>query len=121
MHDSYVPRVGVGVLLVDELDRVLLTLRNRPPEAGCWSIVGGKLDFLETLEECAAREAREEVGVEVSIQSLLCVTDHCPRRKTSTGFPRRTSRKFEPAKPSTANRKRPRMSGGLRWIASLPI
>jgi len=77
MHEPCVPRVGVGVLLVDELDRVLLTLRNRPPEAGCWSIVGGKLDFLETLEECAAREAREEVGVEVSIQSLLCVTDHC--------------------------------------------
>ena len=77
MYEPCVPRVGVGVLLVDELDRVLLTLRNRPPEAGCWSIVGGKLDFLETLEECAAREAREEVGVEVSIQSLLCVTDHC--------------------------------------------
>jgi ADP-ribose pyrophosphatase len=77
MGDSCIPRVGVGVLLVDELGRVLLTLRNRPPEAGCWSIVGGKLDFLETLEECAAREAREEVGVEVAIQSLLCVTDHC--------------------------------------------
>ena len=77
MHDSHIPRVGVGILLVDELDRVLLTLRNRPPEAGCWSIVGGKLDFLETLEECATREAREEVGVEVSIQRLLCVTDHC--------------------------------------------
>jgi len=77
MPDSCVPRVGVGVLQVDELDRVLLTLRNRPPEAGYWSIVGGKLDFLETLEECAAREAREEVGIEVAIQSLLCVTDHC--------------------------------------------
>jgi 8-oxo-dGTP diphosphatase len=77
MGESCIPRVGVGVLLVDELNRVLLTLRNRPPEAGCWSIVGGKLNFLETLEECAAREAREEVGVEVSIQSLLCVTDHC--------------------------------------------
>src|SRR5882757_3890231 len=77
MPESSVPRVGVGVLLVDDLDRVLLTLRNRPPEAGCWSIVGGKLDFLETLEECAAREAREEVGVEGSIQSLHCVTDHC--------------------------------------------
>jgi len=77
MSDSRVPRVGVGVLLVDERNRVLLTLRTRPPEAGFWSIVGGKLDFLETLEECATREAREEVGVEVSIQSLLCVTDHC--------------------------------------------
>ncbi|HET7108090.1 MAG TPA: NUDIX domain-containing protein [Candidatus Acidoferrum sp.] len=77
MSNSCVPRVGVGVLLVDERNRVLLTLRNRPPEAGCWSIVGGKLDFLETLEKCASREAREELGVEVSIESLLCVTDHC--------------------------------------------
>lgn len=70
------PRVGVGVLLIDEASRVLLTLRNLPPEAGCWSIVGGKLDFLETLEQCAAREALEEVGVEIAIDGLLCVTDH---------------------------------------------
>ena len=40
-----IPRVGVGVLVVDTQKRVLLTLRNRPPEAGCWSIVGGKLIF----------------------------------------------------------------------------
>ncbi len=77
MAKPRVPRVGVGILLVDAQGRVLLTLRSRPPEAGHWSIVGGKLDFLETLEECAVREAREEVGVDVAIQSLLCVTDHC--------------------------------------------
>jgi 8-oxo-dGTP diphosphatase len=71
------PRVGVGVLLTDNRGRVLLTLRKHPPEAGCWSIVGGKVDFLETLEQCAIREAREEVGVEISLRSLLCVTDHC--------------------------------------------
>ena len=71
------PRVGVGVLLTDSHGRVLLTLRKRPPEAGCWSIVGGKVDFLETLEQCAIREAREEVGLEISLRSLLCVTDHC--------------------------------------------
>jgi 8-oxo-dGTP diphosphatase len=64
------------VLLTDALGRVLLTLRKRPPEAGCWSIVGGKLDFLEPLQECAIREAREEVGVEIAIERLLCVTDH---------------------------------------------
>ena len=71
-----VPRVGVGVLLVDHHQRVLLTLRLLPPEAGCWSIVGGKLDYLESLEQCAIREAREEVGVDIAIQSLLCVTEH---------------------------------------------
>jgi 8-oxo-dGTP diphosphatase len=70
------PRVGVGILLVDESGRLLLTLRSRPPEAGCWSIVGGKLDFLETLEQCAVRETLEEVGAAISIDSLLCVTDH---------------------------------------------
>jgi 8-oxo-dGTP diphosphatase len=76
MQTANQPKVGVGVLLIDESGRLLLTLRRRPPEAGCWSIVGGKLDYLETLEECAAREALEEVGVTISIESLLCVTDH---------------------------------------------
>jgi 8-oxo-dGTP diphosphatase len=70
------PKVGAGILLVDESGRLLLTLRRRPPEAGCWSIVGGKLDYLETLEQCAIREALEEVGAAISIESLLCVTDH---------------------------------------------
>jgi ADP-ribose pyrophosphatase len=73
---SPIPKVGVGVLLIDPGGRVLLTLRNLPPEAGCWSIVGGKLDFLESLEACAIREAREEVGLEISIERLLCVTNH---------------------------------------------
>jgi len=71
-----VPRVGVGVLLIDSRNRVLLTLRKRAPEAGCWSIVGGKVDFLENLEQCAVREAREEAGVDVELIRLLCVTDH---------------------------------------------
>jgi 8-oxo-dGTP diphosphatase len=69
------PRVGVGVMLIDDEQRVLLTLRRRAPEAGCWSIFRGKLDFLEKLSECAVREAREEAGVEVELARLLCVTD----------------------------------------------
>jgi 8-oxo-dGTP diphosphatase len=71
-----IPRVGVGVILLDSHSHVLLTLRILPPEAGCWSILGGKLDYLESLEHCAIREAREEAGVEIAIESLLCVTEH---------------------------------------------
>jgi len=70
------PRVGVGVLILDRRSRALLTLRKLPPEAGFWSIVGGKLEYLETLHDCALREALEEVGVTISIEGLLCVTDH---------------------------------------------
>jgi 8-oxo-dGTP diphosphatase len=76
MESGTYPRAGVGVLLVDQLGRVLLTLRKFSPEADCWSIVGGKLEFLESLEECAIREAREEAGLEIAIERLLCVTDH---------------------------------------------
>jgi 8-oxo-dGTP diphosphatase len=72
-----VPKVGVGVLILNDAGQVLLTLRKRPPEAGHWSIVGGKVDFLETLEHCAIREAREEVGLQIALVGLLCVTDHC--------------------------------------------
>jgi 8-oxo-dGTP diphosphatase len=76
IHAIPLPRVGVGVLILDHRSRALLTLRKLPPEAGSWSIVGGKLEYLETLHDCAVREAFEEVGVIVSIESLLCVTDH---------------------------------------------
>jgi 8-oxo-dGTP diphosphatase len=76
-HEAGCPKVGVGVLLTDRHGRVLLTLRKRAPEAGAWSIVGGKLDYFEPLETCAIREALEEVGVEIVVERLLCVTDHC--------------------------------------------
>jgi NADH pyrophosphatase NudC (nudix superfamily) len=72
------PRVGVGVLIVDESNRVLLTLRLRAPEAGCWSIVGGKLDYLETLESCAIREARGNATVRHRSRSAA--------RKPALGF-----------------------------------
>ncbi|MFC6591642.1 NUDIX domain-containing protein [Deinococcus lacus] len=76
MKPPNVPRVGVGALIVNSRQEVLLTLRKRAPEAGCWSITGGKVEFMETLEETAVREAKEESGLDVTIERLLCVTDH---------------------------------------------
>ena len=63
-------------MVVDDSNRVLLTLRRRPPEVGAWSILGGRVEPFERLLDCAIREAREEAGVTVEIQRLLCVTDH---------------------------------------------
>ena len=70
------PRVGAGVMIVDGANRVLLTLRRNPPEAGSWSIVGGRVELFERLEACAVREAREEAAIDIVIERLLCVTDH---------------------------------------------
>jgi ADP-ribose pyrophosphatase len=69
------PKVGVGGVILQD-GKVLLLLRKRPPEAGFWSLPGGRVEFMERVEDAAVRELREELGIEVEIESLLCVTDH---------------------------------------------
>ena len=58
------PQVGTALIITKD-DKVLLMKRKGPHGTGTWSTPGGHLDFRETLEGCAAREAKEEVGVEV--------------------------------------------------------
>jgi ADP-ribose pyrophosphatase YjhB (NUDIX family) len=58
-------------------DRKLLLIRRaRPPEAGCWSLPGGKVDLWERTEAAARREIAEEIGIALGALSLLCVVDY---------------------------------------------
>ena len=75
MKDMY-PRVGVGAFILNDKNHLLLILRNNPPEAGYWSIPGGKVEFMEKLEDAIIREIREEIGLNIKLEKLLCVTDH---------------------------------------------
>ena len=107
------PRVGAGVLLVDEHERVLLTLRKAAPEAGCWSILGGKVDFLETVKDCAIREAYEESGVRIAIERLLCITDHLlPAENQHWVSPSYLARIVE----GEAYNREPHKSEDVRWF-----
>jgi 8-oxo-dGTP diphosphatase len=68
------PQVGTAMIITNG-DKVLLMKRKGPHGHGTWSTPGGHLDFGETLEGCAAREAREEVGVDVFDVRFRCVTN----------------------------------------------
>ncbi|MGN7312448.1 NUDIX domain-containing protein [Alkalicoccobacillus gibsonii] len=70
------PSVGVGALILDHDMNILLVKRKKPPEAGCWSLPGGKVDYMETVEDAVIREIKEELNIEITIKKLLCVTDH---------------------------------------------
>jgi 8-oxo-dGTP diphosphatase len=60
--NSNLPQVGVGVLVIrDHL--LLLGKRISSHGAGTWAAPGGRLEFGETLEDCARRELREETGL----------------------------------------------------------
>ena len=68
------PLVGVGAVVV-EGERVVLVRRGAEPMAGEWSIPGGLLELGETLRAGAAREAREETGLQVEAGEVLEVLD----------------------------------------------
>lgn len=54
-------------------DRILLVRRAIEPGRGKWVYPGGFVDLGESPERAAVREAREEAGVEVEIESLVGV------------------------------------------------
>ncbi|WP_313802313.1 NUDIX domain-containing protein [Cytobacillus sp.] len=76
MEKEKLPMVGVGAVILDENNRILLVLRKKKPEAGCWSLPGGKVDYMETIEDAVIREIKEELGIDIEISRLLCVTNH---------------------------------------------
>lgn len=70
--DSPISGVGVVVLRGNE---VLMIRRGREPRIGQWSIPGGKQELGETWRETAAREVREETGVEIEVIGVVDVVD----------------------------------------------
>lgn len=58
------PQVGTAMIITRD-NKVLLMKRKGTHGHGTWSTPGGHLDFGETPEQCAAREAKEEVGLDV--------------------------------------------------------
>jgi ADP-ribose pyrophosphatase YjhB (NUDIX family) len=61
-------------------DDLLLIQRNRPPSEGLWTLPGGRLEPGETPEQCAIREAKEELGLDVYGLRPLIVLRHGPYR-----------------------------------------
>ena len=72
------PFVAVGTIVVRD-GRVLLAQRGKDPSYGLWSLPGGAVDLGEPLKSAAARETREECGIEVEITDVLEVVERMVR------------------------------------------
>lgn len=66
------PAPAAGVLLVKD-GEVLLVKRRFEPRAGAWCIPAGFMEYGESPEHCAVREAREETGLSVRLTGLFGV------------------------------------------------
>jgi len=76
----------VAADIITEIDgRIVLIERKNFPEG--FAIPGGFVDFGETVEAAAIREAKEEISLDVEIRTLLGVysrPDRDPRGQTIT-------------------------------------
>lgn len=68
--DNNIVKVGVGVFVMKE-GKVLLGKRKLSHGEGEYETPGGHLEYMESFEDCAKREVREEVGIEITNIRLL--------------------------------------------------
>jgi 8-oxo-dGTP diphosphatase len=64
------PKLTVDSWIRDRNGRVLLIRRGRPPFQGHWGLPGGFCEWMESTEECCARETLEETGLRVRVGQL---------------------------------------------------
>lgn len=75
LKKSILPRVGVGVLIFNPKGQLLLGKRKNSHGEGTWAPPGGHLEYGESLEECAIREAKEETGLNLSSLAFYGLTN----------------------------------------------
>lgn len=81
-------RVGIGVMVLRD-GMVLLGKRKGAHGEGEYAFPGGHLEYMESYEECARRETREETGLEIEnlvFQYLANVKDFPPRHYVHIGM-----------------------------------
>jgi ADP-ribose pyrophosphatase YjhB (NUDIX family) len=102
------------VFVTDDKDRVLLIRRT---DNGLWALPGGGQDFGEYIAETAARETREEAGVDIEVTGIVGIytnpahvveySDGEVRQQFSICFHAR----YVSGRPTTSNE-----SSEVRWI-----
>lgn len=81
--DDYMPGVGLGVIILNEENKVLLILRNDDAKLadsdmrleGTWTLPAGKIKTNETIFEAAKRKVFQEVGLEISDLEIVSIAD----------------------------------------------
>ena len=75
MQSNMRPKIGIGVLVFNDLNQLLLGRRTSSHGEGEFGPPGGHLEFGESFEECAIREVKEEAGFDIKEPKFLSLTN----------------------------------------------
>ena len=85
------PSITVDIVIFnessDEKKKFVLIKRKNEPFKDYWAIPGGFVEYGETVEDSAIREAKEETGIDIKLKRLFKVyskPDRDPRGHTIT-------------------------------------
>jgi 8-oxo-dGTP diphosphatase len=71
-HDEKpAPVECAGAIVRDDAGRLLVVRRGHAPAEWLWSLPGGRIEHGESAAEAAAREVREETGLDVDVGPVL--------------------------------------------------
>ncbi|MBR1605410.1 MAG: NUDIX domain-containing protein [Alphaproteobacteria bacterium] len=63
-------KIGVGLYIFNEKNQLLLGLRKSSHGGGTWCPPGGHLEYGESFEQAACREAKEETSLVISEKNV---------------------------------------------------
>ena len=84
-----IPSLTVDIFIFNENHEFILIKRKKDPFKDYWALPGGFVDYGETTEHAAVREAKEETSIDVELIKLFNVysePDRDPRGHTVTVF-----------------------------------
>ena len=87
MTNYKTPSVTADIFIFDDDFNFILIKRGNDPFKDCWALPGGFVEYGESVENAAIREAKEETSIDVELQDLVNVysePDRDPRGHTIT-------------------------------------
>lgn len=88
MHESNVTKIGVIAVVLKE-GKILFGKRKSKLSTDTFGVPGGHLEYMESFEDCARREVREETGIEIqNIRFLFAgnTTHFAPKHFVNIGL-----------------------------------
>ncbi|MEE1336801.1 NUDIX hydrolase [Methanobrevibacter sp.] len=87
MSKYKIPSLTADIFIFDDDFNFILIKRLNDPYKDCWALPGGFVEYGETVETAAIREAKEETSIDVELIDLVNVyskPDRDPRGHTVT-------------------------------------
>lgn len=81
MADYKIPSLTADIFIFDEDFNFILIKRRNDPFKDYWALPGGFVEYGETVETAAVREAKEETSIDVELKDLVNVYSN-PDRDT---------------------------------------